>query len=909
MPDFLSEFLDKMRAAGFEPKGGKIIADDRWHQAACDGDKGHKFSGTYTMKVVDGTFAIGCFFSRKDPDKKYKWHSKDKDQKLDAAELKRRKKALDEAAKAKEVSELHRQQRLAAKLARVYARLPTLKESRWDHPYIARKGVGHHGARYRAKGDEAILALRDTGLNLWTIQRITPDGGKYLWPAGRKRAAFCEFGTLANSGWITVSEGWATAASIHEATQLPGVAAIDSGNLKPVLDALKKKYPLARFLICADNDAFTKNGKGDLWNVGIEKAREAAASCGGAYVTFPVFPEGNTNLTDFNDLAHASGLGEVTSQISEFMNKIPAPQPTAAPDESVGGAGNSLFSDQHPANADLSTQPPDEEEAAKKRVAGDFGMNFKVLGYNEGMYYYFPFQERQIVALSAAAHSLPNLFRLDNLDNWMVKFGSSETSEKRVVMYATNALMEMAKRRGVFQEENRVRASGAWLDEGRKILHCGDALYVDGALMDFDKLPSQYTYIASSKLMRPAAEPLSNEEAYALRQICEAPTWENKLSGSLLAGWLVIAPVCGALSYRPHLWLTGEAESGKSTILDLVIKPVLGRISVNVDYKTSEPKIRELIGYGARPVVFDEAEKSPSIEDVIGLARLSSTGGVVGKYGQKMFQALSCFCFSGINPPVYKTSDESRISFIRLKKNRRGTAIEEYNALLTMIEKTITPEFSSRLLARTLENLDSLFANISTFQKAARIVVKSARASQLIGTMLAGLYLLSRTDKIEPEAAEAWIRKYDWSNHTMIERETDPVRLLQYISGCFLRMQGAMSSREYSVGDLVLLCHKDGDKEADKLLRYHGMAVKDGRVYVASSCQHLAKLLKETDWNVKWTNMLENLEGAQREKIFYYRTGLRTSGVSLPVSLFVDTERDEPQPRLSFDELMKEIPF
>ena len=44
MSDFIAEFLDALRAAGFEPKG-KLVADDKWHSAFYNGEK--SCSGTY----------------------------------------------------------------------------------------------------------------------------------------------------------------------------------------------------------------------------------------------------------------------------------------------------------------------------------------------------------------------------------------------------------------------------------------------------------------------------------------------------------------------------------------------------------------------------------------------------------------------------------------------------------------------------------------------------------------------------------------------------------------------------------------------------------------------------------------------------------------------------------------------
>lgn len=907
MINFLEEFHCVMSAAGFEPKGGKIVADDKWHQATYMGEKNGKYSGAYSMKIVSADFAIGTFFTRKDPDNKHKWHSKS-DQKLSPEERKRIKKEIAAQQRKKEIEEEKRQLRISDRLTRVFDKLP---KAAADHPYLVKKGVKPHGLRLRKKGNELVMALRNNG-KIWTIQRITETGAKYLFAGGRKKGSYFSFANgKDNLSRFLVCEGYATGATIREATGLPVIAAVDSGNLKPVLVSLKAKYPSARFIICADNDAFTKNAKEEPWNVGIEKAKEAAEAIGGATVFWPTFAEPREGFTDFNDLAAASGIGEVTAQITEFLNRIPASQQdeAAVMDDALSGAV-----DQHHDGGDFipdGYEPDYNYEAlAKDRdpLRGDFDMNFKVLGYNQGTYYYFPFKGRQIIPLTAGGHTLQNLYRLDDLDNWMGKFGAGETSEKKMVMYASNALMQLAHHRGVFKEEDSVRGCGAWIDDGRYVLHCGDRLFVDKRETKFDQIQSEFTYIAEKKLLRPASEGLTNREAYGLREICEAVTWENKLSGSLLAGWLVIAPVCGALGFRPHVYITGEAESGKSTVLDRIIKPVLGKMSINADGGTTEPAIRQMMGYDARPLVYDEAEKSPHMPAVIELARKASSGGMVKKFGQGMMKVRFCACFSAINPPVNKTADESRISFMVIKKNRRPTAMQEYNELLEMIEKTITPDYSNRMITRTLENMDTLFANIATFQKAARIVINGARASQVIGAMLGGLFLLGSTKLVTLEEAQKWISERSWTSHTMIDDETDPVRLLQYISGSLLKLSTSGGiTKEVSIGDLILLAHQN-EADADRLLRYNGIAVKDGRVYFATRSPALSKILRDTDWSDKPTRMLDNIEGAEKFKIMRFSTGVKTSGVSLPMKQFL--EKEEPKfEQQKFPNDIEEIPF
>jgi phage/plasmid primase-like uncharacterized protein len=81
---------------------------------------------------------------------------------------------------------------------------------------------------------------------------------------------------------LCVAEGFATGASIFEATGYAVAVAFDAGNLAAVTKALHKKHPDLRVIVCADDDYLTAS------NPGISKATEAALSIG-ALLAVPDF--------------------------------------------------------------------------------------------------------------------------------------------------------------------------------------------------------------------------------------------------------------------------------------------------------------------------------------------------------------------------------------------------------------------------------------------------------------------------------------------------------------------------------------------------------------------------------------------------------------------------------------------
>jgi putative DNA primase/helicase len=175
-----------------------------------------------------------------------------------------------------------------------------------NHPYLVKKAVRPHGELRVYRGALA-LALRDTNGQLHSLQFIGADGGKKFLTGGR--VAGCFF-TLADKsdGPLVIVEGLATGASVFEAIGFATVAAMNCGNLLPVAEALRAKWPGREIIIAADNDEWTAG------NPGLTEAR-AAAKSSGAKLAVPTFKDTTKKPTDFNDLQTLEGFNTVKDQI------------------------------------------------------------------------------------------------------------------------------------------------------------------------------------------------------------------------------------------------------------------------------------------------------------------------------------------------------------------------------------------------------------------------------------------------------------------------------------------------------------------------------------------------------------------------------------------------------------------
>ncbi|MGH8173272.1 MAG: toprim domain-containing protein [Rhodanobacteraceae bacterium] len=139
----------------------------------------------------------------------------------------------------------------AAAAAKASARWELAVDADPSHPYLSKKHVQRHGIRQQGIG--LIVPLRDVDGHLWSIETIFPDGSKRFLGGGRKIGCmYLVGGAIVDR--VAVCEGFATGASIHEATNWPVAVAFDAGNLVAVAIALRTKHPRADIVLMADND-------------------------------------------------------------------------------------------------------------------------------------------------------------------------------------------------------------------------------------------------------------------------------------------------------------------------------------------------------------------------------------------------------------------------------------------------------------------------------------------------------------------------------------------------------------------------------------------------------------------------------------------------------------------------------
>ena len=266
--------LDAMRAAGLAPAKELDLRDDgKLTRYRVEGDKSGSRNGWAVLHSQP--VMAGAFGSWKTGES-HTWRVATTTPQTPAerAELSQRIKAMHDAREAEQVA-VHAS--AADRAAKLWARAHPATNA---HPYLQRKRVPAIGIR--ALRDMLVIPARDVAGTLQTLQFISGDGSKRFLSGGRTKGCYCAMGRPVDS--LLLCEGYATAATLYEATGAAVAACFSCGNLLPVALALRGKFPKLRLIVCADNDHQTPG------NPGVRHAKAAARAVGG-FVAVPQFVE------------------------------------------------------------------------------------------------------------------------------------------------------------------------------------------------------------------------------------------------------------------------------------------------------------------------------------------------------------------------------------------------------------------------------------------------------------------------------------------------------------------------------------------------------------------------------------------------------------------------------------------
>ncbi len=941
MSDAIADFRDAMRANGV-PYAGDIIADGKLHRCYVEGDRRGSKNGWYLLHL-DGRPA-GAFGSMRNGNGKTTWTAKG------AKPMTR-----EEREALREEMEGNRARRAAA-LAIERANAAVKAEVIWesandagDHPYLQRKQVKAHGLKtgtwVRDYGMDSetgevqqhrianalLVPIRNSKKIIVSLQAIFPDDknplkrDKDYLHGGEKRGCYFAIGKpgqVDGQKVVCLAEGYATGASIHEATGLGVVVVFDAANLLPVAETYRRLMPDALILFAADNDAWTKVG-GKPSNVGIMKAIEAAATVSGK-VVFPRFKNTASKPTDFNDLQALEGADEVRRQIMGGFAVAPEVEPELRdgpnipepPPHTEIPPAREPYDMETPPAAWVAPAPKVEDESGGDDSLVDSSAYFKIVGHDREKIYVYQREKKMVVSRGEANWDKSALIALAPLQWWEMNFRGDRGLNKDM---AHNWLVRTAYRRG-FYDPTMTRGRGAWMDEERIVYHFGNSLWVDGEDMSVDEIKSRYAYEQGKRLPHPHKTAMTAEEGRAIYELATKFRWSRPASAVLLAGWVALAPICGALRWRPHIWITGGAGSGKSTILNGFVHFLMNGAVLYAQGNSTEAGIRQTFKNDAIPLIFDESEQNNErevnrMQAVLAFMRQSSTESEARTYkgtahGNAMeFQPRPMVCLSSIQVGIKHVADYERISILALRPKRETEdAASEWKDLSRRLGGLRADrDFPARLLRRSLNLLPLTLKNVETFAAAAATKFGTQREGDQYGALLAGAWSLVSDRLATVEEATRMIERYDWSEYLENSETEDCRKALDAVMGAMVPVGGGNKVTVHELVRCAVEMGVDavdiGTKEAAAILKRHGIAIRhggvkpaDATVVISYAPVELLKLLTGTPYSADLKGQLLRIPGTWRYDKTVSFNSSNSRCVAIPMSLFMDDEDTDSGP-------------
>lgn len=319
MSDAIQQFKEAMYSVGMTPP--ESIEPDGQLKRFASGDKQNDKNGWYVLHS-DGIPAGA--FGDWSKGISQNWQA-NIDRALTPSEIRAHQIKMEAVKEQRESERLSMQKTAKEKANSLWTRaLPAS-----NHPYLLAKQIKPYSAKQIE--DSLLIPLYDDG-GMASLQIIKADGSKRFLTGGKIAGCYYPIGKIDNAKALCICEGYATGASIHQATGYPVAIAFNAGNLLEVSKTIRAKYPQLTLIVCGDDDYKTQG------NPGVTKATEATQAINGL-LALPSFGiNRKEKATDFNDMVQEAGLEAVRTVIEACLNghdaevwNVPVELPTELP--------------------------------------------------------------------------------------------------------------------------------------------------------------------------------------------------------------------------------------------------------------------------------------------------------------------------------------------------------------------------------------------------------------------------------------------------------------------------------------------------------------------------------------------------------------------------------------------------
>ena len=317
-----------------------------------------------------------------------------------------------------------------------------------------------------------------------------------------------------------------------------------------------------------------------------------------------------------------------------------------------------------------------------------------------------------------------------------------------LVKAAAGALQRACFAAGIFGDHLLLRRAGVWSGpDGTPVVHCGDAVLLEGAWRRPGARHANQFWVAGPPTSRPDMLGCASGVALELQDRL-ARLWDWAEPGAPIAvlGLLGSAYLGAAIAWRPAAFVFGGTGSGKSALME-VCRAALPTAHYSND--SSKAGIEGAVAGRAVPILVDEASDRADRDGARRLADivLSATGGdgtrgVRGTAdgGARSLEIAGTILMFSIRPPPLEPQHLGRFSLIGLRAAAEGADHRLEHAAAAAFAR----EHAAALWGRALAAHERYGGALASFRHALGAHGCAPRERDQSGALLAGWWVLTR---------------------------------------------------------------------------------------------------------------------------------------------------------------------
>ena len=291
--------------------------------------------------------------------------------------------------------------------------------------------------------------------------------------------------------------------------------------------------------------------------------------------------------------------------------------------------------------------------------------------------------------------------------------------------------------------------------EGKKhyMYHCGNKLIYSSNGRYFD-------------IERDLSNPMDKEiylpcPSISMREEDDASMWGNELAkavlryrwltrdhGATLLGWMVTSLIGGALRFRPAVWLTAAPGTGKTFVINNILKPIFGDLVMTLS-NTTEAGMAAISTDSALPAMLDEFEPGTGKYDaqsgVLDLLRIATSGEGVRLRGKADGGTISTrprfsLFMSSVNRPELSDANLQRIMPIKLAMQ----GVSDWLEVESAIEEATKPHKCESIRTHIIRHTPQIAEHAHEIEKEYVKLGIPTREAQIKGSLSAGMAFITR---------------------------------------------------------------------------------------------------------------------------------------------------------------------